>query len=201
MRELMALNPVMKLATGRQAIFLKAEPRAARLGESPTASSRILAQASDGEKHHLEFHRRLADFSRHADTENHGHNDSCRARLRSPQPGPARCSRRDPSRLSAHMGRFVRCSAKGAVSDTVPAPITQPKVVSQSPSQATGSLSISERTLSAADVVNLRFRRAQLKAAGSVVVVLLGASGGACPDPASIGARRRREHEKSEPCL
>src|SRR5262245_9893761 len=39
----------------------------------------ILAQCANGEKYHLEFQRRLADFCWHVVTENHGHGDPCRA--------------------------------------------------------------------------------------------------------------------------
>ena len=69
---------------------------------SPTA-------AADGEKHHLECQSRVADFSRHVDTEGH---DTMTRRfiLGASPPVSVRTSRRargDPSRLSAHMGRFV----------------------------------------------------------------------------------------------
>jgi hypothetical protein len=54
--------------------------RAARgIAENTQRLSSIVHSAVDGEKHHLEFRRRLADFSRHVATENHGHDDSCRA--------------------------------------------------------------------------------------------------------------------------
>jgi hypothetical protein len=61
----------------------------------------------------LSFQRRLADFSRHVGTENHGHDDSCWACLRPSQPRPARRACRDPSATVVHIGRFVRQRAAG----------------------------------------------------------------------------------------